>query len=141
MSSPSSPTIPTPQHRILAAALMGGIVLIGVALAAVLPLDEVPPTWVTIALIGAGVAVHLGLESFGYRPTSADPVAAFQAGMILRSAFAESIAVVAAALAFVLPEGGFATYAVGAGVAIALMGVHVWPSARTVARQGSSGRP
>ena len=132
-----SPVVPTPQHRILAAALMGGIVLVGAALASVLPLDEAPPTWVTLGLVGAGVAVHLGLDAFGYRPTSADPVAAFQAGMIVRSAFAEAIAVVSAALAFVLPDGGFATYAVGAGVAIALMCIHVWPSARAVGKQGS----
>src|SRR5688572_915304 len=112
----SSPVVPTPQHRVLAAALMGGVVLIGVALAFVLPLDESPPTWVTLGLIGAGVAAHLGLDAVGYRPTSADPVAVLQAGMIVRSAFAEAIAVAAAALAFVLPEGGFSTYGVGAGV-------------------------
>ena len=138
--SPAPPVVPTPQQRILAAGLMGGVVLIGVALAFVLPLDESPPGWVTIGLVGAGVAVHLGLDAFGYRPSGADPVAAFRAGMILRSAFAEAVAVVAAALAFVLPEGGFATYAVGAGVAIALMGIHVWPSARAVGRQRSYDR-
>ena len=136
----SSPTVPTPQQRILAVSLMGGIVLIGLALAAVLPLDEAPPTWVTIGLVAAGVAVHVGLDAFGYRPTSADPVAAYQAGMILRSAFSEAIAIVAAGLAFVLPEGGFATYAVGAGVAIALMAIHVWPSDRAVAKQRSYDR-
>ena len=136
----SSPTVPTPQQRILAASLMGGIVLIGLALAAVLPLDEAPPNWVTIGLVAAGVAVHVGLDTFGYRPTSADPVAAYQAGMILRSAFSEAIAIVAAGLAFVLPEGGFATYAVGAGVAVALMAIHVWPSDRAVAKQRSYDR-
>lgn len=133
------------QHRLMAGALMGGLFVIGAALAFVLPTDEAPPSWVTLCLLAAGVMVHLALDAFGYRTIALDPsldddsatataMAAYQAGMTVRAAFAEAIAITAVLLAFVLPEGGFSIYAVGGGVSISLMSVHVWPWARPVGK-------
>lgn len=133
------------QNRVLAGALMGGLFFIGLALFFVLPLDETPPLWVPVAQLAAGVAVHLGLEAFGYRTLPLDPslsddeaaataMVRYQTGMLLRFALSEAIAIASIALAFVMPEGGFVVYAVGALVSLVLMGVHVWPWSRPVGK-------
>lgn len=137
------------QLRVLTLTVVGGLVVIGVALAFVLPLDESPPSWFTVAALAAGVVLHLGLDAFGYRTTPLDPalpadratavaMERYRAGMILRSALCESIAVASVALAFVLPVGGFAVYGVGAGVSVALLGIHVWPGPRPVDRAATA---
>ena len=149
MSSVSPPGTDAAQLRLITSAVGGGLVLIGIALGFVLPLDESPPTWFTVGAVAAGIVVHLGLDMFGYRSAPLDPALSddratkvamerYRAGTIVRSALCESIAVASVALAFVLPEGGFTVYAVGAGVAVALMGVHVWPWTRPVDRAARS---
>ncbi|MBC2934779.1 hypothetical protein [Nocardioides sp. zg-1228] len=133
--------------RVLAATLMGGLVVVGVVLAVVLP----APVWGGEALVVlavqvvAGVAAHLVLETIGYRTpalstdlTDADAAARartrWQSSMILRFAISESIAIVSIAAAFVLADGSILTYLGGAAVSLALMLVHVWPSARPVGK-------
>ncbi len=133
------------QNRLVAGTLVSGLFVIGLALYFVLPSDEAPPVWVLAAQLAAGVAVHLAIEAIGYRAVPLDPsldrdhavaqgMVRYQAGMLLRFALAESIAIASIALAFVLSEGGFLTYAGGAVVALVLMGVHVWPWARPVGK-------
>ena len=131
--------------RVLSSSLIGALVFIGVALFFVLPIDETPPLWVPLAQVVAGVAVHFVLETVGYRvqpldPSLSDDDAAaagrlrWQSAMILRFALSEFVALASIAAAFVLPDGGFVIYAVGALVSLVLMAVHVWPGARPVGR-------
>jgi hypothetical protein len=145
---PSAASFAT-QHRALVGSLISGLVVIALALAFVLPTGETPPGWVALGLIAAGVVDHLVLDAVGYRlppldPSLDDDAAAaearvrYQTSTILRFAMSEVIAIVSVALAFVLPEGGFSTFAVGAGVSVSLMGVHVWPSARPIGRAADS---
>lgn len=98
MSLPQPPGAPfAVSHRMLAGALMGALVVIGVALFFVLPSDEAPPVWVPLAQVLAGVGLHLALEAVGYRTPPLDPsldddaaaaqaTTRYQAGMILRCA-------------------------------------------------------
>lgn len=133
------------QHRAVAGALIASPVVVGLALFFVLPVGEAPPAWVPIALVAAGVVAHLLIEAVGYRVPALAPsldddaatglaMVAYQAGMILRFAVAESVAIASIVLAFVLSEGGLSVYAVGAGVSLVLMGIHVWPWARPVGK-------
>lgn len=133
------------SHRILTGALMGALVLIGVVLLFVLPIEETPPLWVPLAQVAVGVGLHLALEAVGYRTPPLDPslddaaaaaqaTMRYQAGTILRFALCEAIAIASIAMAFVLPVGGWLIYATGAVVSLVLMWVHVWPSARPVGR-------
>lgn len=133
------------QHRLVAGTLISGLFFIALALFFVLPLDEAPPVWVLPAQLAAGVAVHVLVEAIGYRPPALDPslddeaasaqaMVRHQGAMILRFALIESIAIVSIALAFVVPDGGFLTFAGGAVVSLALMGYHVWPWTRPVGR-------
>ena len=133
--------------RVLAATLMSALVLIGTSLWFVLGQDDMssPPVLVLAGLLALGVAVHLTVEAVGYR---AEPLSAslsdaevenqtrtrWQATMILRFALAESVAIVSIAVAFVVSEGGFLTYVVGAAISLALMVLHVWPGARPVGK-------
>lgn len=131
--------------RVLAASLMGALVVMGVALAVVLPPEGSLSVTVLLVQVLAGLAAHGLLEAIGYRtpplaPDLADEAAAAQArtrwqsGMILRFAVSEFIAIASIAAAFVLPDGDILTYLGGALVSLVLMGVHVWPWARPVGR-------
>ncbi|MDT0215354.1 hypothetical protein Q9R29_15790 [Rothia sp. ARF10] len=143
MTTTPPPAAPFAQSvRILAGALMAGLVFIGIAMLFVLGTDDTPPLWLVVAQLAAGVVVHLLLESVGYRVQPLDPDlsdadaetaarARWQSTMILRFALSEAIAIASLAAAFVV-EGGILAYAVGAVVSLALMAVHVWPSARPV---------
>jgi hypothetical protein len=137
------------QNRLVAGTLISGLFFITLALFFVLPTDETPPIWVPLAQLGAGVAVHLMVETIGYRPAALDPsldedaavaqgMVRYQGAMILRFALIEAIAIVSIALAFVLPEGGFLTFVGGAVVSFVLMAVHVWPWARPVGRSADA---
>lgn len=141
--------------RILAAALMGGLVFIGVAMFFVLGTEQTPPLWVVLALLALGVVSHLVIETVGYRlrPLESDlgdDAAAreartrWQAAMIQRFAISELAALGALVLAFVI-DGGVWVYVLGALVSLALMAIHVWPGARSVARSAealeANGRP
>ena len=141
------------QLRILAGALMGALLFIGIALYLVLSatsdITEMPPLWVVGAQIAAGVSIHYLLEAAGYR-TPAIPVGtpredaqpqaliAFQSAMIRRFAFSEFIAMASVVVAFVIHEGQFLAYVSGALVSLALMVVHVFPWARPVARTAAN---
>ena len=131
--------------RVLAASLMGALVVMGVALAVVLPPEGSLSVTVLLVQVLAGVAAHGLLEAIGYRtpplaPDLSDEAATAQArtrwqsGMILRFAVSEFIAIASIAAAFVLPDGDILTYLGGALVSLVLMGVHVWPWARPVGR-------
>ena len=131
--------------RVLAASLMGALVVMGVALAVVLPPEGSMSVTVLLVQVVAGLAAHGLLEAIGYRtpplaPDLTDEAAAAQArtrwqsGMFLRFAVSEFIAIASIAAAFVLPDGDILTYLGGAVVSLVLMGVHVWPWARPVGR-------
>lgn len=131
--------------RVLAASLMGALVVMGVALAVVLPPEGSLSVTVLLVQVLAGLAAHGLLEAIGYRtpplaPELTDEAATAQArtrwqsGMILRFAVSEFIAIASIAAAFVLPDGDILTYLGGALVSLVLMGVHVWPWARPVGR-------
>ena len=145
------------QTRMLSIILISALVMIGLALAFVLtPVAEMPPWWVPVAQVVAGVALHAVIGAIGYRAApldrSLDDAAAritaqrvFTTGLTMRFAFAESIAIVSIALAFVLQHGGFLIFVGGALVSLALMAVHVWPGAGPVGRVAdrleADGRP
>ncbi|GAA1926235.1 hypothetical protein [Nocardioides hwasunensis] len=137
------------QNRLVAGTLISGLFFIALALFFVLPTDEAPPLWVPVAQLAAGVAVHVLVETIGYRLTALDPsldddaataqaMVRYQGAMIVRFALIESIAIASIALAFVLPEGGFLAFAGGAVVSLVLMGVHVWPWTRPVGRSADA---
>lgn len=146
MSSPQPVGAPfAVTVRILAASLMGALVVMGVALSVVLPPEGSPSIVVLLAQLVAGVLVHLLLEAIGYRTpplatdltdeeAAAQARTRWQSGMILRSAVSELIAIASIAAAFVLPDGDIVVYLGGALVSLALMVVHVWPWARPVGR-------
>ena len=145
-----SSTSPSPAPfalttRVLAASLMGALVVIGVALSFVLPVEGSLQVTVLLVQIVAGVLAHGLLDAIGYRtpPLATDLTeeeAAVQArtrwqtGMVLRFAIAEFIAIASLAAAFVLADGGLWTYAGGAAVSLVLMAIHVWPWSRPVGR-------
>lgn len=135
--------------RVLAASLMGALVFIGIALFFVLGTQEdglaAPSLAVLLVQLAAGVAVHVVLEAVGYRADPLDPSLpedeaartareVWQAGMVLRFALSEFIAIASVAGAFLVPEGGYLTYLAGALVSLALMLLHVWPGARPVGK-------
>jgi hypothetical protein len=141
------------QIRVLAAALMGAVVVIGIALFTVLSatsdVTELPPLWVVGAQIAAGASIHYLLEAAGYRTPAIPPgtpreeaerqaVAAFQSAMIKRFAFSELIAIASVVVAFVITEGQFLAYVSGGLVSLALMVLHVYPWVRPVARTAAS---
>jgi hypothetical protein len=141
------------QLRILAGALMGALLVIGVALYLVLSatsdVGELPPLWVVGAQIAAGGSMHYLLEATGYRTTAIPPgtprqdaepraLVAFQSALIRRFAFSEFIAMASVVVAFVIHQGQFLAYVSGAFVSLALMIVHVVPWARPIARTAAS---
>lgn len=131
--------------RLLSGSLMSAPLIMGMALFYVLPTDETPPVWVFLALVVAGVAIHVFLEAFGYRVQALDPSMSdddaaaagrvrWQSSMILRFALSEFVALASIVAAFVIEPGGFVGYAVGALVSLVLMIVHVWPWARPIGK-------
>lgn len=124
--------------RTLALTLIGGLVLITVAIHFVLGYREdafaVPETWALAAVLGVGVATHVVIFSIGYRAPAIDPtapresyVAGYQSAMILRFALGESTAILALALGFVVPEGGMLLFLIGVAIAFAALALHVYP--------------
>ena len=146
MSSPQPVGAPFAlSSRMLAASLMGALVVLGVALSVVLPPEGSFSIVVLLAQVVAGVVVHGLLEAIGYRmpalagdlsdeAAEAEARTRWQSGMILRFAISELIAIASIAAAFVLPDGDILVYAGGALVSLVLMMVHVWPWARPVGR-------
>ena len=104
-----------------------------------------PPLFVPVAQVAVGIAVHVLIETIGYRTAALAPSLseedsasagrkAWQSSMVLRFALSESVAIASVAAAFVVPEGGYLTYLGGLLVSVARMAIHVWPSARPVGR-------
>ena len=130
---------------------MSALVMIGLALFFVLGQEDMssPPLVVVLVQLAAGVGIHLLLEAVGYRPQPLAPSVSdedaevlvrmrWQSAMLLRFALAETVAIASVAVAFVVEEGGFLTYVVGAAVSLALMALHVWPGARPVGRMADA---
>ena len=145
MSSPNLVGAFALSSRILAASLMGALVVVGVALSVVLPPQGSLSIVVLLAQLVVGVAAHGLLEAIGYRmpalaadltddAAEAEARTRWQSGMILRFAISEFIAIASIAAAFVLPDGDILVYVGGALVSLVLMVVHVWPWARPVGK-------
>jgi hypothetical protein len=134
------------QTRMLSSILVSALVMIGIALSFVLaPVGELPPWWVPLAQVVAGVAMHAVISTIGYQAAPLDRSLSdsqarataqriFTTGLTMRFAFSESIAIISIALAFVLQHGGFLIFLGGALVSIVLMALHVWPGAGPVGR-------
>lgn len=131
--------------RILALTLMGALVFIGIALYFVLGTQEnafaLPATWALVAVVVIGAGSNVMIPLVGYQAPAIDATAprqrytgAFQSGMILRFAFAESTAIISIALAFVVVDGGMLLYLIGAAISLVTMAVHVYPSEAAVER-------
>ncbi len=135
------------SQQVLCASLMSSLVVILMAVAFTLGsagTGSAPVcAYAVVAAVAVGQTALIG--SFGYRIDAIAPgtpeedartasVAALQRTTILRFALAESVALVALALAFVVDEGGLFVLALGVLAAEALMVVHVWPSERVVRR-------
>jgi hypothetical protein len=140
-SAQKSPVVLT--LRMLVGAVVGALFLMAVALMFVLGFGA-PPLWAVLLLLLIGVAVHVVLQSFGYRvkpvaaslpPEQARDVAmnAFRTTLMLRLTLAESVAIIGIALAFVAGRTVL-LYDLGAAISVLLLAVHVWPSLRTVDR-------
>jgi hypothetical protein len=140
-TSSTSPAMQT--LRLLVGAVVGALLVMGVALTLVLGLAP-PPLWTVVLLLVLGTVLYVVLERFGYRvspvppslpPEEARQVAmrAFQSTLMRRLVMAESVAIIGLALAFVVGRSAFVFY-VGASVSILLLAVHVWPSVRSVDR-------
>ena len=102
--------------RSLVTALMGSLFFIAFALYFVVGSDEgtfeAPPAWVLLVQVGAG--------------------------LVLRGALSESVAIASLALAFIVTEGPFVTYLGGAVVSLLLFALHAYPSERTISRTEAS---
>jgi hypothetical protein len=136
--------------RTMVSAVMGSLVILGVALWFVFTDHTVLPgvLWLGIVLLfGAGAAGLI--QSVGFRTVAIAPGAtteesarqaraAFQSGTISRMAIAEMPAIASIAVAFVAPEGGFVLYLLGAVISLGLLAQHVRPSDITIARTQQS---
>jgi hypothetical protein len=132
--------------RTMVGAVMGSLVIIGVALWFVFTDHaEMPDVlWFgLVLLLGAGAAGLI--QSVGFRTPAIAPGAtseesarqarsAFQSGTFSRMALAEMPAMASIAVAFVAPEGGFVLYLLGAAIALGLLAAYVLPSDTTIAR-------
>lgn len=153
---PAAAASPLRTFRILAVALMGALVVIGVALSRVvgphtkdrdgnLVHTHTPSVWIYLGIVGLGLVAAVLAQTFGYRipalPPNLDPtesraagLQAYQQSMILRFAMSESVAIVAIALVFASRSNTFLPYVVAAVIAELLMAYHVWPSESLIRR-------
>jgi hypothetical protein len=141
------------QHRVLAGSLVGGVLVLAVAMWFVLGSADdalaTPPLALLVALPVIGVVVHVVLDVIGYRPAALDPdlpadeaareaMVRYQAGTVLRFAVSEAVAIVAIAASFVVSSGGYLLVLGGCAVTLALVAVHVWPWRRPVDRTATA---
>ncbi|WP_193613912.1 hypothetical protein [Nocardioides lijunqiniae] len=145
--------------RLTVGAMMTFLLLMALALSFVLApgsdpqpgegLLDAPQPWVLAAIAAAGVALHVLITLVGYRTPAIAPgtpadvaggtsAAAMSSGTVLRAALSESVALASIALAFIVSEGSYLTYVVGAAVSLALFVVHAYPGERTIARTEAS---
>lgn len=147
---------PLRAFRVLAAALMGALVFIGVALSFTVgghqtdrngnPVHTHAPGVSMYAIIVAlGVLAAVLVQTFGYRIPALAPnldssaarataLRAYQRSMLLRFALSESVAIVAIALLFADRSNTILPYLVAALIAELLLAYHVWPSAGLISR-------
>lgn len=152
----SSPTPSEPQStgaaalltlRMLVASLLAVPIFLIVAMSFVLGTadDALALTGLLLAPLILGLAVHGVCEVVGYRMPATAPGTprdsaedqsreAFLAKTILRFALCESVMIVSMAAGFVVSEGGFAIFLVGAVVAEGLLWWHCWPDDRVLTR-------
>ena len=147
MDPRATPTPPAPlaQMRILVAAIMGGLVMLGVVTFLAVGADGYPPTWAAAGLGALAVVAHLTVEAVGYRVPAVAPgtrpedgaaagLAAYRSALVLRFALCEAVAIIALIGTFVLEPQTAMTYPVGGTFALALLAWHAWPSERTTRR-------
>lgn len=142
--------------RVLSAALMAAVVLIGIALAFVVGGSEknrqgqvvhthAPGLWMYVVILAVGAIAAIVVQVFGYRipalSPDLEPAAArtaalqrYQQTMILRFALSESVAIIAIALLFSGHSNTILPYVLAAVVAELLMAYHVWPSRNLIER-------
>lgn len=139
-------------RQILAVALMGALVVIGLALTFLFASGGVfgdvwtkPPVVVWVALVVLAFAPIPLIEAIGYatgalKPGLSRPAASKEALIrdqsrtILRFVMCEAPAIIAVALAFVVPGGGLWLYATVAPVSLWLMWMHVYPQPAAILR-------
>lgn len=138
------------QSRMLSFALMSALVVM--ALAVWFVLDQsggdkyaAPPLLMVALQVLGGIAVYVLCDGIGYRLQPIEPgtprkeaatraLRGWQSGFVMRFALCEIVALASLAGAFVIGDGGFVGYLVGAVISLALMGWFVWPGERTVGR-------
>jgi hypothetical protein len=155
---PAAVMSPLRSFRILAAALMAALVVIGIALASIFGGGQArtnrdgtvehlhtPAGWVYLVIVAMG-AIAAGLVQLGgYRVPAiapdADPAVARATGlqsyrvtMILRFAISESVAIVSIALLFAIASNTILPYVLAAAISFVLMAYHVWPSYALISR-------
>jgi hypothetical protein len=104
-----------------------------------------PPLWGVLVPVVVG-ACSLGLISVaGYRAPALAPgtpadegvrtgLGVLRTGQMLRFALAEAPAVVSIAAAFVVDQGGYLVFVLGAAVSLVLSVLHVWPRDAQISR-------
>lgn len=131
---------PVQVYRTTTAALLFGLVAIGLATLLILPTDY-PPVWVPVVLGVLAVLTHLAVQAVGYRVPAVSPGAtpdaaragvlpAFGSAFYLRFAMCEAVGIIGLLLAFV--TRAWWAYGVGGAFALLLIWWHCWPSDRLV---------
>lgn len=153
---PAAVVSPLQTSRILAAAVMGALVVIGVALSFMVgaqttdragnPVQtQTPSVWMYVVILVLGLIAAGLVQTFGYRfpalPPNQEPAVAratavrvYQQSMIRRFALSESVAIVAIALLFAYRSNTILPYVVAGVIAELLMAYHVWPSESLISR-------
>lgn len=149
MQPPSPDRVPAAAAslRLMTLALIGSVGAILLALSFVLPPgDEALSPVAALVQLVAALALHVVLDRIGYAVPALDrsldvdqatgrAMVINQQRTVFRFVFAESIFIISLALAFAgVVAGGFWVVAVGAVLALALLGVHVYPWRRPVER-------
>jgi hypothetical protein len=124
-------------------------IILGYVLSSESSLTQLPALQVVGLQVAGGVALHLLSELVGYRvpaiPAGTPPeearhtaVVAYAGATARRFALCHSLAIVSIALAFLVTQGPFLTYLVGAVISGALVVYHNYPWERPVARTRDS---
>jgi hypothetical protein len=104
-----------------------------------------PPLWGVLVPVVVGVG-SLGLISVaGYRAPALAPgtpadegvrtgLGAVRTGQMLRFALAEAAVIVSIAAAFVVEQGGYLVFLLGAAISLVLSVLHVWPRDAQITR-------
>jgi hypothetical protein len=152
---PAAAVSPIRTFRTLALALMGALVVIGIALSFTVgdtttrhgstQHNHAPAAWIYAVVVLLGLVAAGLVQVFGYRlpalkpgldPATARATAlrAYQSSMFLRFGLSEAVAIVAIALVFAFRSNTILPYVVAAAIAEALMAYHVWPGTRLIER-------